>query len=164
MTNIELLNVNEGFTLHQRLLELKQDIGLRFLEVASILYRMKEEGLYQVINPDMTWEAYCSMPEVSISPSHARNLMRIYRVFVLGLQVPLEELAGIDQRKLTAILPSVDADNVDQLLADAKTLARSDLKKRLHDDIDHEHKWEMITFERCNICYEERNRTRGRTG
>jgi len=161
MTNVELLDVNEGFGLHQRLLSLKQDIGFRFLEVGAILYRMKEEGLYQVINPDMSWEAYCSMPEVSISPSHARNLMRIHRIFVLGLQVPLVELADIDQRKLTAIMPSVNADNVQMLLSDAKSLARADLNRKLHEDVDHEHKWEVIHFERCKICYEERNRSRG---
>lgn len=95
MTSVELLDVNEGFGLHQRLLSLKQDIGLRFLEVGAILYRMKEEELYKVINPDMSWEAYCSIPEVSISPSHARNLMRIHRVFVLQLNVPLQELSLI---------------------------------------------------------------------
>lgn len=156
----QLLDVNEGIALHQRLLELKQDIGLRFLEVGKILFRMKEERLYCVINPDMSWEAYCAMPELSISPSHARNLMRIYRVFVLALNVPLEELAGIDQRKLTAILPSVDADNVSDMLADAKTLARSDLKKKLHEDTDHECSWEVITFERCKTCYDERNRSK----
>lgn len=161
MTSVELLDVNEGFGLHQRLLSLKQDIGLRFLEVGAILYRMKKEELYKVINPDMSWEAYCSIPEVSISPSHARNLMRIHRVFVLQLNVPLQELADIDQRKLTAILPSVTESNVELLLSDAKGLARADLNRRLHEDVDHEHKWEVIHFERCKICYEERNRSRG---
>ena len=158
----QLLDVNEAFRMHQRLLELKQDIGLRFLEVGKILYSMKEEFLYKVINPDMSWEAYCAMPELSISPSHARNLMRIYRVFVLGLKVPLEELAGIDQRKLTAILPTVNETNCEDLLTSARTLARSDLQKSLHSTTDHDCEWDVITFERCKICYDERNRTKGR--
>lgn len=154
-----LLNVEEGFGLHQRLLELKRNIGIGFLEMGKILYRLKEDGLYRVINPDMSWEAYCALPEVSMSPSHARNLMRIYRVFVLGLNVSEVELAGIDQRKLTAILPSVNADNVDTLLADAKELSRSDLNKNLRET-DHDCEWEVITFERCKTCYEERNRSK----
>lgn len=87
--------------------------------------------------------------------------MRIHRVFVLQLNVPLQELADIDQRKLTAILPSVTESNVELLLSDAKGLARADLNRRLHEDVDHEHKWEVIHFERCKICYEERNRSRG---
>jgi hypothetical protein len=156
----KLLSVEEGLTLHARLLELKQDISLRFLEVGKILYRLKEEGLYRVINPDMGWEAYCAMPEISISPSHARNLMRIYKIFTLGLGVPNEVLAGIDQRKLTAILPSVNEENVEQLIAEAKTLTRSDLQKNLKENPDCVHEWQAISFERCKHCYEERGRTK----
>lgn len=160
----KLLNVDEGISLHNRLLELKKDIGLRFLEVGRILYRLKEEDLYKVINPDMSWEAYCAMPDVSISPSHARNLMRIYSVFIGTLGVAKEELAGIDQRKLTAILPKVDSQNCEDLLSEARELSRSDLQKKMREDSagEHEHRWSLITYERCDDCYEERNRTKTR--
>lgn len=156
----KLINVDEGVALHSRLLELKHDIGMRFLEVGKILYRMKEEGFHKVINPDMSWEAYCAMPEISISPSHARNLMRIYKIFVLGLGVDSDKLAGIDQRKLTAILPSVNGENVDDLLEEASTLSRADLQKNLHNVDECAHEWLAISFERCAVCYEERNRTK----
>lgn len=158
----KLLNVDEGMQLHAQLMELKKDIGFRFLQVGEILYRMKEEELYRVINPDMSWEAYCSMPELSISPSHARNLMRMYKVMVLELHIPRDELAGIDQRKLTALVPSINQANAEELLENAKVLTRGDLIKTLRTNKDHECEWEVITFERCKICYEERNRQKSK--
>lgn len=161
MNEITAVTATEAFALHTQVLELKKDIGARFLALGQVLYTMRHDGLYKAINPGMSWEAYCAMPEVSISPSHARNLMRIYEVFSLNLNVPMDELAGVDQRKLTAILPKVDANNVENLLADAKHLSRSDLTQLMKGtESDHEHHWQVITYQRCNICYEERNRSK----
>jgi hypothetical protein len=156
----KLVDVDRGVELHGRLLALKEDIGIKFLEIGFILLTLKEGGFYKVINPDMSWEAYLTQPEISISPSHARNLMGIYKKFIVELGVPKEALLGIDQRKLTAIIPVVDSGNVEEKLADARALTRGDLVKSLRGVVDHECQWQVITFERCKICYDEKNRNK----
>lgn len=142
----------KGFALHEKLIALKRSIGLHFLEVGKVLHEIREGGYWQ--NMEHSWEAYCLSPEVSISPSHARNLIRIYRRFVLELGVKEDDLADIDPRKLTAIIPTVSKENAEDLLSSARTLSRMDLTRQLKSGTDHTCDMESISYRRCKICYE----------
>lgn len=142
----------EAFELYQELLVLKKNIGLHYIELGRVLLELRS-GKWKDLDPEASWEAFCAYPEISLSPSHVRNLIRVYKRFVVELGVNINDLAGIDQRKLVALVPSVDKSSVEMKLLEAKTLSRSDFIETLHDVGDHEHDDEVISFKRCKICY-----------
>lgn len=151
------ISPHDALELHRKLVALKESIGLHFLEVGRTLYELREGGGWQsIVGDGMSWEAYCMLPEVSISPSHARNLMRLYHTFIIERGIEAQKLAKIDQRKLLAIAPVVDEDNAEEMLAHARELSRPDLVKLLKESKvgNHAHEWESIAFRRCKLCYE----------
>lgn len=157
MPNLTIENGREAFQLHQQLITLKKSIGLQFLNVGRVLWSLREGERWRAIEPDISWEGYCLSPDVSISPSHARNLIRVYRKFVVELGLPEEALCDIDPRKLTAIIPRISKENGEMMLERARSLSRMDLTQTLKEDglpEDHVHDWQEVSYRRCKICYE----------
>lgn len=140
---------------HQRILEVRADIELRFIALGGLLKTYRGERLYEGMGHS-SFESYLADPEVSISRSHAYRLIdafedyhrllpqaavisedgEVIREARPGL-LSVEDLALVGVRKAGIIAPLVresqDPEEVRSWVEEAKTLAVSDLSKRVKD-------------------------------
>jgi len=79
------------------------------------------------------FEQYLALPEISIKYGTAMQLIRVYKKFVIELQLPKDEIMTIDYYKLDTIVPVVNKQKYKDLLTEAKELTRIDLRKRIKE-------------------------------
>lgn len=100
-----------------------------------------------------TFEEWLGSPEISLSQSHSYALMEGYRELVKERGLTTDDLAGIEITKVRTVLPALRRGEVEveDALADARTLSRSDLTEkyadRHRDKLDAERE-----PERCSEC------------
>lgn len=115
---------------HERIRALRNLAEQTFLVLGEELYYFEAERQYTLLGYD-TFEEYLASPEIDLSRSLAFRLKGIYETFVLRLKVHPDRLLEAGSTKLDKIRPVVDADNLDDWLARAVTLSRSDLDREL---------------------------------
>lgn len=109
----------------EKIIVLKQDIGIRFLMLAHLLKTNRDLSLYKFLDYD-TFEEFLGDPDVSMKRSKAYGLIRQYELFVEKLGYSEEVLAGIGTSKLRVIIPVVESDP-EEWIGKAKALSKSDL-------------------------------------
>jgi len=146
--------------------ELQGLASLSFLYIGKILKELKEKRLYQYLGEDIEYQDFESyVQSKGIQLRKAYYLIQIYSTFIIGLQYKPEELSNIYWTTLRTLLPVVDKDNSEELLAKARSLKRSDLDieikqlrlgltlEKIHDC---QHLWKHIIREywECEKCRE----------
>jgi hypothetical protein len=81
-----------------------------------------------------SFQAFLGSPEVSVQPAFAYRLIAIYTKFCEQLKVKQELLEEIDMDKLYMITGLVNNKNIDEYLAKAKSLSRSDLRSEIQGE------------------------------
>ena len=128
-------------------IDLTKQIETRFMELASRLYKIKEERLYEG-----SYDSFYEFLDVAkINPGQASKLMSIYRVFVEIGQQSQETLAQIGYSNLYEAIPLVETQGVATVLAKAQTLTRSEIKDEVREFKHGEHTHE-VGEERFGVC------------
>lgn len=110
-----------------------------FIAIGKLLSDLKKEDLFkQAVGEGIdTWADYVAQPEVSLSIGEANRLIQIYDEFVARLGFDANYIAEVPLKNIHYLLPIVKKmnadDNVDDLLADAKSLSQKDFKERVYD-------------------------------
>ena len=102
--------------------------------LASDLYKMDTKKLYKKLGY-RSFNAYLADPEVGINRATAYKLVSIYRDLIMDQSIQKDQFVEIGQDKLAIIRPYKieHPDLLEELLADAKALSKTDLRKQLRD-------------------------------
>lgn len=123
----------EAYNLFQELIKLKRTAEGVFLMIGEKLSLFEEERLYEYLGCE-TFEEFLGMPELSFSRAWVFAVIRVYRVFIRKLQIPVNVLIEIGITRLFVLSTIVDVINdrekIEDWLEVGKTLSVSDLKAR----------------------------------
>jgi len=149
MTEIE--KGNDSFELHSRILNIKQNININFLELGEALVLMHDRQLYKAYCP--TWGAYLAQPELSIREKTAYELMSVARTFSNSAHAD-KNIQGIDRRKLARIVQFAKNKDFPEWIRKAKELSYSDLGKEIQEakgkEVEEvEKKGQLVKCPRC---------------
>lgn len=111
---------------HTNIVTLQNALDILSLQLGEELYYFCEGEMW-LERDCKSFEEYLASPEVNIKRTTAYALKRIYKILVLDLGVPPAGLPG--WTKLDVICSHINEDNKDDLIADASTLTRNDLRK-----------------------------------
>jgi len=104
--------------------------GLLYLDIGRLLKIIRDEGYCQYYGYD-TWMEFVRSGEITIPQSTIYAYISIYEMYVMKYGITLDELAEIPWDKLQQALPAVrraeGKKEVDEWVAKAKLLSRSDL-------------------------------------
>lgn len=117
-----------AYAQHVQIQACARRINEQFLELAAALSEFAAADGWRALGYDSFYE-YLAQPEVDINYRSARRLIRIHERFVLEMGCDTVSLldAGVAKLDILARPGSVNASNVDEWLARAATLSRSDL-------------------------------------
>lgn len=111
---------------HQQLVNQLIQMRKNFLVMGKILYEIEYLELYKPYHE--TFEEYLTSPELDLSRSWAYMLIGIHRHYVIAHECDVRDLIEIGPKKLNLLKSKTDDENIDELLARAKTLSYDDLK------------------------------------
>lgn len=120
---------------HNEIVRTKYAINRNFLYLSRLLFDVANTKLYHTMGYD-SMEEYIATPEVNIKRSWFYDLLRVYRQFVLQYEYTDERLLPIGISKLILLTRNKDVnkENVDDWLATAETLSKSDLIRELNKE------------------------------
>ena len=122
--------MESAYERHRRIVELRDTLERNALELGEALYWFEREKQYRQLGYD-SFNAYLADPDVNIGRSTAFKFKRVYALFVLRLECPAAGLLEAGADKLEVIAPHVDSENVDEWVATAAALSRSDLRQEV---------------------------------
>jgi len=147
------------FAKHREVVELSKLTSASKLLLGKHLFELKQGKKYQAISgEDTTWRTYLADAEISQNPDVVGRWIKVYRVFVAELGIPIEELYGVDILKLFPVSAVITKETQEDWFHKMKTLSRSDIYRILkYPDKDvmtcEPHAWEPNT-EKCSKCGE----------
>jgi hypothetical protein len=124
---MEQFSIDVAWERHNRIVAMRHEVESTFLGLAKELYFFEKEKQYIEIGHP-TFESYLADPDVDITRRLAFMLKGIYQTFVIEQKVQPVALLEAGTSKLEIIRPHVTEENIDDLLSQAKTLSRSDLR------------------------------------
>ena len=135
---------------HKKIVSYRNLAVSTFLELGKELYWFEREKQYRDLDHP-TFDSYLADPDVDISRRLAFILKGVYCTFVLEFNSASDALLKAGYNKLDVIRPYVDQTNVDDLLADAQALSRSDLRKQIKKEYEGEEINDeiIIKYHRC---------------
>lgn len=138
--------VKEAFKNHRYILDLKSRIGGDLLRLASLLTISHNNKYYKTLGYN-TWEEYLGTPEISMSRFFAFKLMKVHEIWVKGFNISPAKL-DIDIEKLYLTSTMATNENYEEVLEQARTLSRSDVKQ-LKSGEEYEPRYKMVTCPSC---------------
>ena len=128
--------------------ELKIHVNVSWLKMGQLLYECQKNKHYLKHGCD-TFETYIAQPELAFKRASVYSLIGIYKDFILTHHLPMSDIGDIDQKKLEMIRPQLKSGNVEDLLAKARTLSRSDL----YAELTPQHECQPVQITQCSICH-----------
>lgn len=119
------------------------------VKVMQNLHVIKESGEWR--NEASTWGEFCE-EGLNISQSMASKLLTAHSAWILRAGVSPDKLEGIDYEKLYLAAPLLEGGNAEEVLAQARTLTRSELKQNNNEKAPHEGQFAEL----CTVCYVSR--------
>ena len=138
--------VKEAFENHRYILDLKSRIGGDLLRLASLLTISHNNKYYKTLGYS-TWEEYIGTPEIAMSRFFAFKLMQVHHIWVERFDVSLAKL-DIDIEKLYLTSTMATQENDEEILEQARTLSRSDVRQ-LKSGEEYEPRYKMIICPKC---------------
>jgi hypothetical protein len=126
---------DRAYELEQQVVVGCRTIRAAWLHLAAYLHEMNAERLYTVLGYE-TFNEWLGTPEISLSRSHAYALIGSYVEFVIERGIDHREIDSIEATKLAETLPALRRGEVqvEDAIADASTLSRSDLREKYRAD------------------------------
>jgi hypothetical protein len=101
-----------------------------WIQLAGVLHTIQAEKLYELLGYERFTE-WIAAPEIGMGRSHAYALTSIYQELVVERGIPEQDLYYIEPTKLAEVMPWIrQGGDVEQALADATELSRSDLRAK----------------------------------
>jgi len=122
----------EAWERHQRILKLRDDAMSSWWGLAEELYLFYTKKEYEQLGYE-TYEDYLEDPEVDIGKTMGYVLKQSYEKMIIQLAFRPAEMIGVNLSKLEKLLPHITEENKIELLAQARTLKRYDLRKWLKE-------------------------------
>ncbi len=144
-----MTNITEINEIEVSLSFLIKEVESNFFQIAEILYGVRSSASWQ--SKFATWEDF--LDEVRLSKSTASMLLKVYKHFVIDGGRKTEQLIGAGYSNLYEAIPLLKEEDVDTVIAKAKTLTRSELKAEVKEEKYGAHDCE-IGKERWAICKE----------
>lgn len=119
-----------AFNRYRRIINLKWTAEKCFLEIGKELCEFQQLEQWRDLEYN-SFNAFLADPDVNISRRTAYRMMRIWKQYVIEMNIQTEKLIAIGGTKLDMIASHVDQGNVDRWLNTAATLSKSDLKAEL---------------------------------
>jgi len=117
-------------TIHQKIIELKNDIGRGFIKLGAYLKEVRDKNLY-IEKGCESFEEYIGMPELSFSRSMVFALIGVFEdFFQKSTQTDLMEIGYV---KLDRIRQFKGESNFEEWIEKAKTLSLSDLNAEIRE-------------------------------
>ena len=169
MNKKSLEKQGEGaFGIHQTILELKQKMGVTFLEMGRLLKEIKDESYYQVLGYD-SFVSYVINSELGFKSRTAYYYIEFYEWFITRLGFSAEYIGSMSQDKLIAVLDVVKKEfeksdkypilqlkeRVLTLISEVEELRPVDFEKKYKDEIKQEGHKEYLAppeYMRCDKC------------
>lgn len=132
--NIELKQKRErAFALYQYTKDLIKDQRALFLDLGSVLSKIKNGELYKECGNGGfdTWRSFLADPEISITPSTADVYIKVYEFYIERLKMPRQDVVGIPLVRLNMMkskLENLNEEDRSELIAKARTLSYEDFK------------------------------------
>lgn len=128
----ELITVDDAWQRHRLIIDLRHRAEATFLDLGEQLYWFEEDKQYKDLGYE-TFNDYIANPEVNIERRVAFMLKGIYKTYILDLKVQPVALLPAGYAKLDKVRPYVTQDNVNDWIAKATSLSRSDLRIELQE-------------------------------
>jgi N6-adenosine-specific RNA methylase IME4 len=128
----EVVAADDAWERHQRIVGLRRQATEDLLHLSEELYWFKCKEQYKAVGC-VSFNAYLASPEVHIPHAVGHRLVRVYEVFVLGLNCTPGVLLEAGTKRLDVIAPYVTEENKDDLLIEASVLSESDLRQRMKE-------------------------------
>jgi hypothetical protein len=126
----EIVEPDDAWNRHQRIVNLRNTAEGAFLALGEQLYYFEKWEQYKEMGHE-TFEAYLADADVDIGQKTARRLIAVFERYVLELHQTPVSLLGAGYSKLYSAAKIVDENNVEEWIAKASSLSRSDLKKEI---------------------------------
>jgi len=125
--------VDDAHARHLRIVALRRDAERTFLDLGAELYEFHKSRGWAALGY-RSFNSYLGDPDVDLTRSIAYATIQIHAKFVAELDCPTDGLIDAGMSKLALLAPVVDEGNVDDWLADASTLSRTDLRQKIAVD------------------------------
>lgn len=136
MSVVVRVSPEQALEKYERGLVLLQEMQLHRITLGLVLIDMEETDAWSVLGFD-SFPALCQAPIQSggfgLRERTRQTTMQVARTFVMELGIPAKELLDIAYSNLALVVSVVTPENVEEVLADAKSLGSRDLalnKKR----------------------------------
>jgi len=137
---------SEAVKYHQAVLRVTVEIKKNLWDLAIVLKHIRDRKLYKFY--DDTWESYLASLNSSISRSFAHKLIVNYELWSETYNIPQEKLQGIDTEKLYIAGIMSTKENYEEVLEQARTLSRSDLRQ-LKSGEEYEPRYKIVMCPHC---------------
>lgn len=153
---VKAITVNEehsAFNRYRRIVNLKWQVERSFLEIGAELYEFQRLKEWRDLDYS-SFNAFLADPEVNIARRTAHRMIRVWKEYVLRLEVQAEKLIAVGGTKLDMIASHVDENNVDKWLNTAVTLSKSDLRAEIDgkEPVFKLVAWRDLLHEARNAC------------
>ena len=124
-------NPDAAFEIEQRIREQLGAVRGSWVGLAALLYAFHSERAWTLRSCE-TFSDWLGQPEIGLSHNYALGLVKAWRMLAVEREVSPDRLQRIDFSKLDVVLPALKRDEVtvEEGLADAETLSRSDLRTK----------------------------------
>lgn len=150
---IALTPAKEAYKRYRRIQRLKWTAEKCFLDIGAELYEFHHLEQWKELDYD-SFNAFLADPDVNITRRTAYRMMRVWREYVVKLEVEPEKLLAIGGTKLDMIAAHVDENNVDKWLNMAATLTKGNLRAELKgvEPVFTPVAWRDLLHEARNAC------------
>jgi len=121
-------------SIHDRILELKNEIETKFIKLGAYLKLVNDKKLYKEKGYD-TFNEYIAMPELSFQRSTAYAIIGVYEDFIESKLSETLDIRGISYYKLDRIrqFKSESIEVMQEWVGKAKALSLSDLNAEIRE-------------------------------
>ena len=121
-----LKNIN----IHEKILELKNEIEMKFIKLGGYLKLVNDRKLY-IEKGCQTFNEYLAMPELGFQRSTAYAIMGVYSDFIESGKIQSSDMENMSYYRLDRIRQFKDDEDIDEWIEKAKVLSLSDLNEEI---------------------------------
>lgn len=169
MKNITSRQGEEAFEIHQQLLKLKEELGIRFLMMGKLLKEIRDNNYFQVLGYD-NFTSYVVNSELGFKRSTAYGYICLYEWFVEKLGYDVQRIGHLSLNEMTRVMTVLKSElegdeelisnkvlreRSDELLTEVKDLRPVDFVKKYKDNERQEGHEDYLAppeYFRCSKC------------
>jgi len=147
MNKITAKQGETAFELHQKILELKEQMGVRFLTMGKLLKELKDNEYFKVLGYE-TFTSYVINSEIGFKRSTAFGYIELYKWFIERLGFSVQRIGHLSLNEMNRVLSILKKElnesekypfkqlkaRSKELISEVKDLRPVDFKKKYKDE------------------------------